>query len=156
MRTAHLAGVLVLDVGRRLERIGRAAHAALRRRGLSFRYSHGFCSTVKRPARPEAGACCKPRSLKVGCLYTRGEVLASGGGEKVGRAGGGQQGGTAQGNTGMPSSIPLLPWCPIPLLPQTPDITSSFRRPRLHRIGQSPHAGRRLGGVALGGVRQGD
>src|SRR5690606_40043399 len=47
MRTAHLAGILVLDIGRGLQRVGRAAHAALRRRGLSFWYSHGTCSTVK-------------------------------------------------------------------------------------------------------------
>src|SRR5690606_39728065 len=118
MRTAHLAGVLVLDVGRRLERIGRAAHAALRRRGLSFRYSHGFCSTVKRPARPEAGACCKPRSLKVGCLYTRGEVLASGGGEKVGRAGEGNRAvrHRATGGQGCRDDPPiaLVPYSPTP------------------------------------------
>src|SRR4051812_4596694 len=40
VRTAQLARVLVLDVGRTLQRVGRTAHAAARRRGFSFRDSH--------------------------------------------------------------------------------------------------------------------
>src|SRR2546428_12902368 len=41
MGAAKLARILVLDIGRFLQRVGRAAHPALRRRGLSFRDSHG-------------------------------------------------------------------------------------------------------------------
>src|SRR5215203_3617677 len=37
---AQLAGILVLDVGRTLERIGRAAHSTPRRRGFSLRNGH--------------------------------------------------------------------------------------------------------------------
>src|SRR5690606_6107097 len=45
--TAQLTGILVLDVGRSLQGIGRTAHAALGRRSLSFRYCHDTlrCST---------------------------------------------------------------------------------------------------------------
>src|SRR5271163_145393 len=39
--TAQFAGILVLDIGWRLKRIGRSAHAAPRRRSLSFRHGHG-------------------------------------------------------------------------------------------------------------------
>ncbi len=42
MRAAHFAGILVLDIGRGLEGVGRAAHAALRRRGFSFWNGHGY------------------------------------------------------------------------------------------------------------------
>src|SRR3954454_11703279 len=48
---AKLARVLVLDIGRGLERIGRAAHAAARRRGLSFRNGHGSSPVVRRPSK---------------------------------------------------------------------------------------------------------
>src|SRR6187549_724935 len=41
VRTAELAGVLVLNVGRLLKRVGRTAHAAAGGRGFSFRNSHG-------------------------------------------------------------------------------------------------------------------
>src|SRR5665647_3200076 len=41
VRTAQFTGILVLDIGRALERVGRTAHAAARRRGFSFRHSHG-------------------------------------------------------------------------------------------------------------------
>src|SRR5260370_550527 len=40
MRTAQLAGILVFDIGRPLERVGRAAHPTPGGRGLSFRDSH--------------------------------------------------------------------------------------------------------------------
>src|SRR3982750_1129019 len=40
MRAAQFAGVLVLDVGRGLQGVGRAALAALHRRGFSFRNGH--------------------------------------------------------------------------------------------------------------------
>src|SRR5262249_30000908 len=42
VRTAQLARVLVLDIGRLLERVGGAAHAPPRRRGLFLRHSHGI------------------------------------------------------------------------------------------------------------------
>ncbi|CDX58229.1 hypothetical protein MPL1032_230290 [Mesorhizobium plurifarium] len=42
VRAAHFAGILVLDIGRGLEGVGRAAHAALRRRGFSFWNGHGY------------------------------------------------------------------------------------------------------------------
>src|SRR5437879_13740891 len=42
MRAGHFAGILVLDIGRGLESVGRAAHAALRRRGFSFWNGHGY------------------------------------------------------------------------------------------------------------------
>src|SRR5438132_8812117 len=42
MRAAPFAGILVLDIGRGLESVGRAAHAALRRRGFSFWNGHGY------------------------------------------------------------------------------------------------------------------
>src|SRR5271156_5116417 len=41
MRTAQFAGILVLDIGRSLQRIGRTAHAALSRRRFSFWHGHG-------------------------------------------------------------------------------------------------------------------
>src|SRR5688572_5615169 len=44
VRTAQLTRVLVLDVGRLLERIGRLAHALTRRRGFLFGDGHGKCS----------------------------------------------------------------------------------------------------------------
>ena len=50
--------ILVLDIGRGLERVGRAAHAAARRRGLSFRNGHGSSPVVWRPSkakRPTVG-----------------------------------------------------------------------------------------------------
>ena len=54
MRTAHFAGVLVLDIGRGLERVGRAAHAALGRRGFSFWHSHGSAPVIrKKPSDPQ-------------------------------------------------------------------------------------------------------
>jgi hypothetical protein len=40
VRTAQFAGILVLDIGRVLERIGRTAHAAARGRGFSLRDGH--------------------------------------------------------------------------------------------------------------------
>ena len=41
VRAAQFARILVLDIGRLLQRIGRAAHAATRRRRFSFRNGHG-------------------------------------------------------------------------------------------------------------------
>src|SRR5262249_57750001 len=41
VRAAQFAGILVLDIGRRCERVGGAAHPAPRRRSLSFRDGHG-------------------------------------------------------------------------------------------------------------------
>ncbi|CAH1670329.1 hypothetical protein BOSEA31B_13547 [Hyphomicrobiales bacterium] len=40
VRAAQLAGVLVFDIGGLLQRVGRAAHATLRRRRLSLRNGH--------------------------------------------------------------------------------------------------------------------
>src|SRR5262245_50638366 len=40
VRTAQLAGVLVLDISGLLERVGRAAHATARRRGFSAGNGH--------------------------------------------------------------------------------------------------------------------
>src|SRR3954451_13560144 len=40
VRTAQFAGILVLDIGRLLDRIRRAAHAAARRRCFSSRNGH--------------------------------------------------------------------------------------------------------------------
>src|SRR3954471_17502809 len=51
VRTAHFAGVLVLDIGRSLQRIGRTAHAALGRRGFSFRYGHWIAPLERSKAR---------------------------------------------------------------------------------------------------------
>src|SRR3954447_342969 len=51
VRAAKLARILVLDIGRGLERVGRAAHAAARRRGLSFRNGHGSSPVVRRPSK---------------------------------------------------------------------------------------------------------
>src|SRR4249919_3098887 len=48
VRTAQFAGILVLDIGRPLERVGGAAHAATRRRGFSFWHSHGTKLLEKR------------------------------------------------------------------------------------------------------------
>jgi hypothetical protein len=46
VRTAQFAGILVFNVGRGLQRISRTAHAALGRRGFSFRNSHFMYSNV--------------------------------------------------------------------------------------------------------------
>ena len=48
MRTAQFAGILVLNISRPLERVGRAAQAAARRRGFSFWHSHGTKLLKKR------------------------------------------------------------------------------------------------------------
>src|SRR5438552_17120188 len=40
MRPPQLAGILVFDIGRLLQRVGGAAHAASRRRGFSSRNGH--------------------------------------------------------------------------------------------------------------------
>jgi hypothetical protein len=48
MRAAQFAGILVLNIGRPLERVSGAAHAAARRRGFSFRHSHGTKLLKKR------------------------------------------------------------------------------------------------------------
>src|SRR5215470_15587179 len=48
MGPPQLAGVLVLDVSRRLQRVGRTPHAASRRRGFSFRDGHGQSPTKPR------------------------------------------------------------------------------------------------------------
>src|SRR5215204_2921454 len=47
VRAAKLARILVLDIGRGFERVGRAAHAAARRRGLSSRNGHGSSPVVR-------------------------------------------------------------------------------------------------------------
>src|SRR5215218_4868459 len=54
VRAAKLARILVLDIGRGLERVGRAAHAAARRRGLSFRNGHGSSPVVWATVKSEA------------------------------------------------------------------------------------------------------
>src|SRR3974390_2641813 len=53
--TPQFARILVLDIGRPLERIGGAAHATARRRGFSFRHSHGTKLLKTRKCRFEAG-----------------------------------------------------------------------------------------------------
>src|SRR5215471_13530265 len=60
MRAAKLAGILVLDIGRPLECIGRAPHPALRGRGLSFRDRHdalldSFAENLDRKSGPYRG-----------------------------------------------------------------------------------------------------
>src|ERR1035438_2647856 len=55
VRTAQFAGILVLDVSRLLERVGRPAHAAARRRGFSFRHSHGKRDPESHECRYEGG-----------------------------------------------------------------------------------------------------
>src|SRR2546430_7227536 len=45
MRPAQLARILVLDIGRPRQGVGRAAHAAARRRCFSFRDGHGASSS---------------------------------------------------------------------------------------------------------------
>src|SRR5262245_52563765 len=53
VRTAQLTGILVLDIGRGLQRVGRTAHTTLRRRSFSFWNSHGIThSSVKSPISP--------------------------------------------------------------------------------------------------------
>src|SRR5829696_7233149 len=54
VRAAKLARILVLDIGRGLQRVGRAAHAAARRRGLSFRNGHGSSPVVWATVKSEA------------------------------------------------------------------------------------------------------
>src|SRR5215204_2373996 len=54
VRSAKLARILVLDIGRGFERVGRAAHAAARRRGLSFRNGHGSSPVVWATVKSEA------------------------------------------------------------------------------------------------------
>src|SRR5690606_34386041 len=84
MRTTHLAGILVLDIGRGLQRIGRTAHAALGRRGFSFGYGHGTSSIL--PALAARWAETRARTfMKVACLYTRRAAFASAGRDFFGR-----------------------------------------------------------------------
>src|SRR4029079_13365474 len=45
MRPAQLAGILVLDIGRTLQRIRRTAHAPPRRRRFLFWHGHGEISS---------------------------------------------------------------------------------------------------------------
>src|SRR3954464_14256762 len=45
VRATQLTGILVLDIGRALQRIRRPAHAAPRRRRFSFRHGHGEISS---------------------------------------------------------------------------------------------------------------
>src|SRR5215831_17854581 len=42
VRAAKLSGILVFDIGRPLQGVGRAAHAASRGRGFPLRHRHGF------------------------------------------------------------------------------------------------------------------
>src|SRR5690606_23504790 len=57
MRAAQLARILVLDIGRGGKGVGRAAEAALHRRGLSFWHCHGRYSensiSLRRQSGPE-------------------------------------------------------------------------------------------------------
>ncbi len=55
VRTAKFAGILVFNVGRSLQRIGRTAHAALGRGSFSFRNSHLTYSNVSGKALSQAG-----------------------------------------------------------------------------------------------------
>src|SRR4029450_7246056 len=59
VRAAQFAGILVLDIGRGLQRIGGTPPAALRRRSFSFWNSHGIThSSVKSPISPRERAIC--------------------------------------------------------------------------------------------------
>src|SRR5215831_21162482 len=63
VRTTQLARVLVLDIGRRLERVGGAPHAAARRRGLFPWHGHGIVLLElfrRRRAPPDVGEVRKP------------------------------------------------------------------------------------------------
>ena len=75
--TAHFAGILVLDIGRGLECVGGTAHAALRRRRLSFGYSHGTCSTCRHRLKRPGWSLHEPEFAKVACLYTPASGLTS-------------------------------------------------------------------------------
>ncbi|SOR28840.1 protein of unknown function [Methylorubrum extorquens] len=55
VRTAQFARVLVLDIGRGLEGVGGAAHAATGGGGLSLRNGHGSVPQAKRA--PKASSC---------------------------------------------------------------------------------------------------
>src|SRR3954449_1461739 len=54
MRPAELAGILVLDIGRRLQRIGGTAHAPAGRRGFLLWSGHGSNLLRRTPARNSA------------------------------------------------------------------------------------------------------
>src|SRR5690606_20564999 len=73
VRTAKFARVLVLDIGRGLECVSRTAHAALRRRRFSFRYSHGFSSTDRsiKVRHGPGGACHSGQNSGKSRAYTR-------------------------------------------------------------------------------------
>lgn len=67
VRTAKLAGILVFDIGRCLERIGCAAHAALRAGHFTFGYGHFLLhSRAIRARRPDPGRnrTCQFRKLR--------------------------------------------------------------------------------------------
>src|SRR5690554_1737601 len=62
--TVKLARIRVLDIGRLLQRIGRTAHAALRRGGFPLGDGHGLRSDCSASGPLSADACLAKKALK--------------------------------------------------------------------------------------------
>src|SRR5690606_10620153 len=67
MRTTQLARILVFDIGGVGDRVGRAAEAALHRRGLAFWHSHNRYSENQNRCAAESGQ--RRVSVRIGGLY---------------------------------------------------------------------------------------
>src|SRR5271165_4562555 len=77
VRTAQFARILVLDIGRRFEGVGGAAHAAARRRGFASGNCHGFKDSGRTAAAIEDARAKKERGS-----YTQSKRNASPFGER--------------------------------------------------------------------------
>src|SRR5690606_32845605 len=64
MGTVKLARIRVLDIGRLLQRIGRTAHAALRRGGFPLGDGHGLRSDCSASGPPAANACPREKGFE--------------------------------------------------------------------------------------------
>ena len=80
MGTVKLARIRVLDIGRLRQRIGRTAHAALRRGGFPLGDGHGLRSDCSASGPPEANPCPREKGFENRIMAVTGKCRTAFGG----------------------------------------------------------------------------